>query len=1180
MVPTTEQRPQQEFLKLFAAISETTADFLYAFDLDGRIVYANRRLLEVWGRLLEDAVGKNLYELGYPTWHADMHVRELRQVIETKQAIKGEVPFTGGSGISGVYEYIFNPVLGRDGQVELITGTTRDVTDRKRANDRAHSILESISDAFFALDEEWRFTYVNQQAERVLARDAGDLLGKIIWGEYQIIGTDFERAYRKAASEREAQSFTSYYPGHDRWYEVHAYPADTGISVYFRDVTGRRRIEEALRTSEERFRGAFDQSVVGIVLSDLDGRIELVNPAFCRLVGREQEELVGHTSRSFTHPEDVGQNVDVIGRLKAQSSPSNVYEKRYVRPDGVITCAQVSLSPVRDATGAPVGLIAVVEDVTERKRAVAEREALFKKLEEQTQFLDTALSSISDYTYTLDREGRFRFANKPLLDLWGLTLEEAVGKTFFDLGYPTALAERLHRQVKEVFDTKGKASGETEYTSPTGEHGYFEYTFAPVLAPDGSVELVAGVTRVITGRKEAEALAAAAKLAAEASLARWQAVVASMAEGVVLADREGNLLEWNAAALRMHGYDSADDVRKNLSQIASAFELTQADGTVVPVDQWPIPRALRGETFSNCELRVRRVDGPLDLVVSYSGTPLRDRDGGVSLVVLTLHDVTEERNAQRAVREGEAHFRDTFEQSPIGMTVNDLGGRYVHVNPAYCHLVGYTREELLDPAFDLPTLAHPDDRPKMVELQRQLLAGELPSFFLEKRYVRRDGSTVWVRVTGTLRKDAAGKPSQFIRLVEDIDERKRAEGEREQLLQSERTARSDAERASRMKDEFLATLSHELRTPLNAILGWSQILERGSRSPADLGEGLATISRNARAQTQIIEDLLDMSRIVSGKLRLDVQRTDLAAIVRAAVETVRPAADAKSLRLQAVLDPLAGPVSGDPNRLQQVFWNLLTNAVKFTPKGGRVQVLLERVNSHLEASVIDTGEGIKPEFLPHVFDRFRQEDGGTTRRHGGLGLGLSIVKQLVELHGGSVRAKSGGPGQGTTFTVALPVTVIHPEPGSEPERRHPKAPDSTTLLPDICVQVEGVRVLVVDDEPDARALVKRFLEDCKAVVTTAASAEDAMGYLRSERFDVLVSDIGMAGEDGYSLVRRVRALGRELGGDIPAVALTAYARAEDRMKAMVAGFQQHVVKPVEPAELITVVAVLAGRTTP
>jgi signal transduction histidine kinase/ActR/RegA family two-component response regulator len=412
----------------------------------------------------------------------------------------------------------------------------------------------------------------------------------------------------------------------------------------------------------------------------------------------------------------------------------------------------------------------------------------------------------------------------------------------------------------------------------------------------------------------------------------------------------------------------------------------------------------------------------------------------------------------------------------------------------------------------------------------------------------------------------------------DVTSRTRAEAEREQLLASERIARAEAERANRTKDEFLATLSHELRTPLNAIMGWAAIL-KSNPDEEELREGVEVIERNARAQTRIIEDLLDMSRIISGKVRLDVQRIDLGDVVQAAVETVRPTAATKGVRLKTVIDSSTRHVSGDPNRLQQVFWNLLSNAVKFTPRGGRVHVVVERINSHFEVSISDTGEGIRSEFLPYVFDRFRQDDPSTTRHHGGLGLGLAIVKQLVELHGGSVRVKSDGVGQGTTFTVCLPVTPIHTEvsPRDAERTQHDGEPSlGMGGLPNL--QVGGVKVLVVDDEPDTRAVVARMLEGLGASVRTAGSAHEAMAKLQSEIPNVLVSDIGMPDEDGYSLMRRIRLLDADRGGNVPAIALTAYARAEDRMKAVLAGFQMHLVKPVEGAELVTMVASLAGRT--
>ena len=416
----------------------------------------------------------------------------------------------------------------------------------------------------------------------------------------------------------------------------------------------------------------------------------------------------------------------------------------------------------------------------------------------------------------------------------------------------------------------------------------------------------------------------------------------------------------------------------------------------------------------------------------------------------------------------------------------------------------------------------------------------------------------------------AGVAIDNARLYEDL---KQAAQERERLLESEREARTEAERVSHMKDEFLATLSHELRTPLNAILGWSQVLLSKKASEEDSQRGLEAIARNARAQTQLIEDLLDMSRIVSGKVRLDVQRVDLAVAVDAAVDSVRPSVAAKGISLRTVVDPRAGPVSGDPNRLQQIVWNLLSNAVKFTPKGGKVDVIIERINSHIEITVRDSGVGIDPQFLPHVFDRFRQADSSTTRVHSGLGLGLSIVKQLVELHGGTVRATSAGEGTGATFVVALPLAPVRVD-----ERRvHPTAMTLAGFDSED-IPLEGVSILVIDDEADARELIKHVLVQCRADVFTASTADDGLRLLAARGADVVISDIGMPVKDGYQFIRELRALPASQGGTVPAVALTAFARSEDRTRAMVAGYQVHISKPIEPQELVATIASLAGRT--
>jgi PAS domain S-box-containing protein len=386
----------------------------------------------------------------------------------------------------------------------------------------------------------------------------------------------------------------------------------------------------------------------------------------------------------------------------------------------------------------------------------------------------------------------------------------------------------------------------------------------------------------------------------------------------------------------------------------------------------------------------------------------------------------------------------------------------------------------------------------------------------------------------------------------------------------------EAQRANRMKDEFLATVSHELRTPLNSMLGWARMLRTGRLDSAHSLRALETIERNAKAQAQIIEDLLDISRIISGKLRLDMRAVDVVAVIEAAVDSVRLAAEAKGIRIQRALDTGAGPILGDPDRLQQVIWNLLSNAIKFTHKGGRIQVRLERINSHVEITVSDTGVGIEPEFLPRVFERFQQGDSSSTRKHGGLGLGLAIVSQLVELHGGTVEVESQGRNQGSTFRVALPLPVIHRDDGAI-EQVHPAAGRAAPF--DTNQVLEGLRVLVVEDEPDAREMLLFILGQCGADVFAVGSASEAIKALEEgEPVDVLVSDIEMPGEDGYSLLRKVRMLEADRGGKIPAAALTAYARAEDRMRALSAGFQIHVPKPVEPAELVAVVASLAGRT--
>jgi PAS domain S-box-containing protein len=467
---------------------------------------------------------------------------------------------------------------------------------------------------------------------------------------------------------------------------------------------------------------------------------------------------------------------------------------------------------------------------------------------------------------------------------------------------------------------------------------------------------------------------------------------------------------------------------------------------------------------------------------------------------------------------------------------------------------------------------HPEDAVRVSDaIGTALQSGH--SLETEVRFRRAaDGVYRWHLLRAVPDLDDSGNLTGWIGTAIDIEEHKRSEQARIDLLAQEREARAEAQAANRMKDEFLATVSHELRTPLTAILGWARIIRGGKLDPARFLRGLDVIERNGRAQAAIIDDILDVSRIITGKLRLELDAIDLSAVIQSAIDTVRPAADAKNIRLGWHSELPQQRYSGDPDRLQQIVWNLLSNAIKFTPKDGHVEIVTNQINSHIEIGVTDSGQGIHRDFLPHVFDRFRQADGTSTRRHGGLGLGLAIVRHLVELHGGTVEVDSPGEGLGATFTVRLPVRAVQVAP-REPHECTPLPP-----MPHLHHQpLANLTILVVDDEPDARELIATVLEQAGACALTAGGAESALDLLIREHPDVLLSDIGMSGSDGYALMRQVRALSPEQGGLIPAAALTAYSRAEDARQALASGFQRHVAKPVEPETLIAQVAALAGR---
>ncbi len=547
--------------------------------------------------------------------------------------------------------------------------------------------------------------------------------------------------------------------------------------------------------------------------------------------------------------------------------------------------------------------------------------------------------------------------------------------------------------------------------------------------------------------------------------------------------------------------------------------------------------------------------------ISLTVSPIKNAKGEVIGASKIARDISERRRGDEA-RARLAAIVDSADDAIVSKT---LDGVITSWNRAAQAMFGWTAAEAVGQRI---TLIIPRERwPEEDEVLARVRKGESIDHFDTVRE-RKNGERIDVSLTVSPVKDARGRIIGASKIARDVSDRKRAEAERTKLLQTVQQAREEAEELNRSKDQFLALLSHELRTPLNAIFGWARMLQSAAMDEVTSRRAIDAILRNATAQVQLVEDLLDVSRIITGKMRLDVQSLDLKSVIESALDAVQPAASAKGLKIETVLDPNAGPVVGAADRLRQVVWNLLMNAIKFTPRDGRIQVQLRKVKSHVEIVVSDNGEGIQPEILPFIFDRFRQGDSTTTRPHGGLGLGLALVRHLVDLHGGRVRAASEGPGRGATFVVELPIAILSSEAGATPE-----ASAATGALP-----LQSVRVLLVDDDADGLDLTTVMLTNSGAQVKTAVSVAAALDVLESWPADVLVSDIEMPREDGYELLRRIRA--KERGGRtrLPALALTAYGRPEDRRRTLAAGFNLHLAKPIDPSELVLAVANLVGRT--
>ncbi|HKQ74349.1 MAG TPA: ATP-binding protein [Blastocatellia bacterium] len=655
-----------------------------------------------------------------------------------------------------------------------------------------------------------------------------------------------------------------------------------------------------------------------------------------------------------------------------------------------------------------------------------------------------------------------------------------------------------------------------------------------------------------------------------------QITLSSIGDAVIATDASGRVRFLNPVAECLTGWTQAEAEDRMLTEIFKIVNEKSRQSV-----ENPLTKELRdGQTvgLTNHTLLISRWGR--EIPIDDSGAQIKDHAGRVVGAVLVFRDVTMRQQAEEELRVSEEFNRGILESAPDCVITLNLDGRLLSINTPGARLMEMDDFSLFD-GVDWLDFWRGADREAAIAAVETAKTGKTGRFQGFSPSIK-ETPKWWDVIVAPIR-NPQGKVVKLLATSRDITamhevetERQRIEEERARLLKFERRARAQAEEANRIKDEFLATVSHELRTPLNAILGWANLLRGGEIDDAETNRAFETIERNAAAQSRLIEDLLDVSRIITGKLRLERQMVDLASVIEAALEAARPAAEGKQIIMKSNLESQTVKVFADPQRLQQIVWNLLSNAVKFTPRGGRVTVELTARESHIEIAVSDTGQGIGPDFLPYVFDRFRQEEGSTARKHGGLGLGLAIVRHLVELHGGKVRAESPGEGYGATFTINLPIPSVQIEAPYTPEAVAPEDEEDSQLLAN-APSLEGLRVLVVDDEPDSRDLLAVVLRQRGATVTTVGSAIVALETLKANPFDILISDIQMPEVDGYELIRRLRL--SEAGRDkfIPAVALTAHVRPKDRARVLAAGFQMHVSKPVSAAELVIGVGSLAGN---
>jgi PAS domain S-box-containing protein len=887
-----------------------------------------------------------------------------------------------------------------------------------------------------------------------------------------------------------------------------------------------------------------DSAEDAIISKSLDGIITSWNKSAERIFGYRADEAIGKHVLMLIPPDHHNEEPEIISKIMKGERVEH-YQTIRVRKDGSLVDISLTISPIKDASGKIIGASKIARDISDLKRT----EQALRDSEKQTRLITDSIPALVAY---VDLDRRYQFVNRAYEEWFGLKAEEIVGRKVRDLVGDESY-QSTQNEMQKVLSGE-EVAFERFMPYAKGGEKYVHVNYVPDI--DNQTGEVKGFFTLVQDVSESKR----AEIKLLESESRFSKAFNSSPLSLTISSLEtGKLIEVNDTFVKITGYTREESIGKTTIELGLWARPTERDEEMNTVRE--------AGTIRNQEYVFSTRNGAIVGLLSAEHIEI----GGESFALTVIQDITERKQATDRLRESEKNLQMAMDAARIYSWEFIPSKRKINWSDNLESVIGFALPPDNENAVE--DLVHPEDKELLSRDVLEALANKT-NYESEFRIINpHNGDILWMRSQGVPVTDETNKNLRIVGVTQNITRRKQAEQEREELLRSEHSARLEAEEANRLKDEFLATVSHELRTPLNAILGWSQMLMSKRFDQIDHDAALETIYRNAKAQAQLIEDILDVSRIITGKIRLDAQPISLAAVIQTAAESLRPAIEAKSLKIQMHLDFEPQMVYADPNRMRQVIWNLLSNAIKFTPERGEVTIELKSTEAQTRIVVTDTGKGISAGFLPHVFERFRQGDGSSTRTHGGLGLGLAIVRHIVELHGGTVDVESGGENKGSSFSVCLPAGKSAENDSSASdgsESIQTNGENSQEIVPDSAIK--GLRVLLLDDEPDTLELLSLVLRQCGAEVETNTHVREALETISRWKPDVVVSDIGIPEEDGYSFIKKLRALSPEQGGTIPVIALTAYVGIKERTQVLASGFQMYVPKPVEPSELIGALA--------